>query len=785
MRVVKVNKVRIFCLLILLISACIVEMAFGSEYFVGRNGNDTNIGSRNEPWATLEKASQAACPGDTVSLLPGEYAGILHPARSGCPGAPITFRAAQRQTTRLTGDGCKDRRGYILELSNLSYINIEGLHIRPGNSRGGWLRAIGTQHVTVEDCLIEETRGGLPFLVEDSEDFTIRDSTVRRHEGKNMVRFANSSRILIEGNAISRAGHCPLQFYPHASSRYVVVRGNVFHGGWGRNFEFFGTPHVLFEHNIVSNAYDGGRSASGRSKFNVDGGIFRFNRVFRNWSLPISCNPYSRMWCRGIRFYNNVFHDNYESGIYFGGLTERIADIKFVNNVFFNNDAHGSGCQIRLVDGKSTEIGFWSNVISGGKPESFATIWYGKRRGKILTTNATDAKEVLRNKFRVNYHVAPLFVDALCYDHSLGQDSTLRNAGSHLTRAVGSGQGKELRVEDARYFYDGFGIEGEVGDLIAVGKSRQRARVTYADYSTNTLQLDRSVSWNDGDWVSLPWEGVAPDIGVYEDGNGCRISVQVDVKPFLLRPGQEVSVRSIVRGIEPAGISWDLGDGSVKTGSVVLHRYHKPDDYPIRVCVTDRDGFCYYGTGYVVVEQPKKPDAPLVHSTFGENDEEWWWRWKTYRPKPAASKLTKDGVAGGRSLFVYAPHDGGILSAKIHPVEWDINSYPFIFVRYRIKAGTHLAMYLIPFQVPAFPKRSLCVARTEFERLPADECVGNSVLFSDGNWHELTIDIRVIKKRWSDVKVLKGFWIHALDKGRVKRGDGYWIDEFAVLPLER
>jgi hypothetical protein len=31
-----------------------------------------------------------------------------------------------------------------------------------------------------------------------------------------------------------------------------------------------------------------------------------------------------------------------------------------------------------------------------------------------------------------------------------------------------------------------------------------------------TLRLDKKVSWKEGDWVTSPFKGEAPDIGAYE-----------------------------------------------------------------------------------------------------------------------------------------------------------------------------------------------------------------------------------------------------------------------------
>ena len=85
-----------------------------------------------------------------------------------------------------------------------------------------------------------------------------------------------------------------------------------------------------------------------------------------------------------------------------------------------------------------------------------------------------------------------------------------------LTTTIGSGTSNVLPVQDASYFYDGYGISGEVGDEIQLENSQQRAIITRINYNDNRLTLDREISWADGQGVSLTYHGAAPDIGAYE-----------------------------------------------------------------------------------------------------------------------------------------------------------------------------------------------------------------------------------------------------------------------------
>ena len=68
-----------------------ISSACGSEYFVGTRGNDGASGRlESEAFATVAKGLLALKPGDTLTLLPGEYFGASDVRISGAQGKPLT-----------------------------------------------------------------------------------------------------------------------------------------------------------------------------------------------------------------------------------------------------------------------------------------------------------------------------------------------------------------------------------------------------------------------------------------------------------------------------------------------------------------------------------------------------------------------------------------------------------------------------------------------------------------------------------------------------------------------
>jgi hypothetical protein len=733
-------------------------------HYLAPDGDDAAAGTEQAPWRSLQRASEALAPGTTLVLMPGEYPGTLAISAQASADAPVVVRAAERRTARLTSDG---DGGFAVSINGAAHVRLEGLWLRPDPVNGRWLLAADTSHLSIEDCLMEKAGAGLPLQIEGCKQLRIIDSVIREHYGGNMARIAESTRVLIEGCSITRTGHCPLQLFPDGSNSYVVLRGNVFHSGWGRNFALREVEHILFEHNVVTNAFNSGRSASSYAKFWPTPGIFRFNRVFHNHGGALNAEQ-----CRNARYYNNVFDHNAHDGHKVSGAEGRVENVVFANNVFSRNDQYGSHRQLQLGGGTAEQVRLIHNVFHAPHEGLPLVQDYGAR----FTLEALAAEH--GERYRGNLEVEPGFADPALYDHALRDDSPLRDAGAPLTHAVGAGEGTRLAVTDPWGFYDGYGIEGEQGDLIAVGDPGRTARVVEVDHQAGALVLDRVLSWSDGDPVSLPWSGEAPDIGAFEHGADGRASVQVVAEPFEARPGERVTLRAIVHGnAAPREVRWQLGDGTLAVGFEVTHSYAEEYDYPIRVRVVDEDGRVHRGAGYVVVAETVDPSQPLVHTTWDRDDDSAWWLWKSYRPFPARYQDRVDAETGRGHRHVVAPEDRGWLPAQIHPIGWDIDRYPRVLIRYRVGEGTPISIELRAFSGP-----SLIAAASPAASVSEDRWLTGDLLRDDEQWHELAIDARVIREINPEVQVLEGLRIGAAPRENVKEGHWYELDEVIIGP---
>ena len=413
--------------------------------------------------------------------------------------------------------------------------------------------------------------------------------------------------------------------------------------------------------------------------------------------------------------------------------------------------------------------------------------------------------------FAENMEVDPGFADPARLDFSLTWDSPLRDSGAPLTVTRAAGSGDVLPVEDPYPFYDGYGIEGERGDAIAVGSSDNRARVVEVDPEAKTLRLDRELQWAAGDPVSFPWSGAGPDIGIIEHGEGARAGVQVVADRVRIDVGETVTLLAVVRGMAPPfEYEWHLGDGTVAQGETVVHRYTEARDYGVRVRVTDADGERQMGVGYVNAE-PSTSEDVLIHTTFDADDADWHVYWQFYRGRRstgnASYRQVLDEETGDSHMLIYPRDDPAPLPAFIHPRGWDIDKYPTVRIRYRIRSGTPVAIFVLPFPSAwhtlwdmdaAQDSRRFYLAGTPdaAEREPApdgeEQARGRGVLpgepfpqrlIADGEWHEISFDVREIRTKYPEVQVLQGLHIGDLEVdggARVGPSDQFALDEIYI-----
>ncbi|MGA2063965.1 MAG: right-handed parallel beta-helix repeat-containing protein [Thermoguttaceae bacterium] len=205
------------------------------------------------------------------------------------------------------------------------------------------------------------------------------------------------------------------------------------------------------------------------------------------------------------------------------------ADNQFINNIFLPGPyrAHTTWTwQTRIAgkpvavaaEGLLTAVKFINNDFFAAGPWKDEVIYVHTPKypppGSAERMNRTYP-----GTFAGNLQQDPLLVDPEAGDFRLKEGSPMIGAGALLAAAVGGAENsRRMTVNDVGFFFDGFGIEGQQGDLIRIEGWSRTARVVAVDYDTRTLELDRPLSWHDGQKVSLAYAGKRPDVGACEHG---------------------------------------------------------------------------------------------------------------------------------------------------------------------------------------------------------------------------------------------------------------------------
>ena len=110
-----------------------------SVYYVAPTGNNSNNGTQNSPFATLQKAHDVAVAGDTIYMRGGTYkpTKITTLTRDGTSGKPITVTNYQNEKPVLDGSAMPaGSYSYVVKLSSASWWHLKGLEICKGAEGG-------------------------------------------------------------------------------------------------------------------------------------------------------------------------------------------------------------------------------------------------------------------------------------------------------------------------------------------------------------------------------------------------------------------------------------------------------------------------------------------------------------------------------------------------------------------------------------------------------------------------------------------------------------------------
>ncbi len=501
-------------------------------------------GGTDVAYKAFASASAATRPGDTVIVRGGTFTTPFNAAVSGdnTAGAYITYRAYDKVNEPVTITSTGYTPALLIE--NKSGIVMDGFNI---SSVYFWAEIIDGYSNIIRNCSFDKaldtgTRSGLKIVRGAYNKVT--NNTF--NDGNDELVLENTNRNVVEGNRFTLARHTLTNI---SCSNFNIIRNNYYNNTTqkiGEEFDCEGavsstyhddkqvqlynaTKHNIWEKNTFAFTKDNADHGGPYNAIQYAGqnGLVRFNIFYNNQGGAVELTEYSSEanHCYGARVFHNVFYNNIGGGVPTnnkGASSAAFWDNRMVNNIIFNNQPMPLAWNSFALGGsqashRSTASGgfkFEYNDILAQSPGDGNIIYFNSAGFYSLQGAQASYPQFYANNIEVN----PGFVDAPNHDFHLQSNSQVIDRGTFLTRTRSAGSGTSLPLTDVTYFFDGYGIPLETGDLIQLEGQGQATAVVGIDYANNVLTLAQPLNWALNQGVSLAYKGTAPDMGAFESG---------------------------------------------------------------------------------------------------------------------------------------------------------------------------------------------------------------------------------------------------------------------------
>jgi len=205
------------------------DMPSNRVYHVSKQGKDSDAGSAKEPFLSVRRAAAAALPGDKVVVHEGVYHEMLEPHRSGLPGHPITFEAAQGE--RVVLDGKRETIPHGVNIVDRSHIVIRGFFLF-GQSEfatvrgsGGQIHVIRSSDIHIERCVFDGRMNYVTSVYAGwSDNITVHNNIFVNHHASIIANDCGNPFTITRNSFL---GSTLAKFYGPRNKR-MIVRGNLF-----------------------------------------------------------------------------------------------------------------------------------------------------------------------------------------------------------------------------------------------------------------------------------------------------------------------------------------------------------------------------------------------------------------------------------------------------------------------------------------------------------------------------------------------------------------------------
>jgi len=359
-------------LLIVVISLVSFELNSQDFYISNEFGLDTNNGSEDSPFKTINKGILEVEAGGTVYVMNGTYRnsgfGTVDPSnntnmsnphvvtinKTGTQGAYITLKNYQDHTPKIEFDG----RGGIVISNNMNYIIIDGFEVEGPAANINYSQAYANREYKVLAALDDNdsitynhsyfSGKGIWGGYGAHHHIIVRNNSVHDTTGSG-IRFNDSDHITIEYNEVynctwwtSSASSAVVFAETIASSESdnytdvkMIMRGNLVYNNWNR-IPFYVTQ-------LPDN--------SGNTNPNY--GTADYNNILDGQGLYVTRSDDG--YVGTFLFENNVCVNNGKNGINFDNSLG--ASAIFQNNTLYYNGVHEIIQDLSVADGNPAHRG--------------------------------------------------------------------------------------------------------------------------------------------------------------------------------------------------------------------------------------------------------------------------------------------------------------------------------------------------------------------------------------------------------------------------------------------
>jgi parallel beta-helix repeat protein len=340
-------------LFIFILISFIFPAAWAADYYVDKNNksaSDSNPGTADMPWKTIQRGANVAKAGDTVFVKKGIYYEWVDVKNSGEAGKPITFKVYPGDKPIIDGTGVAvpSWKGLFYSNSN-NYITIDGFELR--NTSECLIHLHRVDHLTIKNCVAHSNSGPA--------------SSDNNHSGI-LIKYANYG--LIENNEVYDTGH---NCFTAESSNFLTFQHNYAHDNpahvgyniFPRDTE---NPQGRYYGNVIKSNIAARCMAGIYIRYQVDAEISN-NLIYASRAIGIYLTDsrddhpsLSYKFSSNTKIFNNTLIDNgHEFSYTHGGIADfNATDVTIKNNIIVNN----SGDTIYIGAGITSGIDISNNL---------------------------------------------------------------------------------------------------------------------------------------------------------------------------------------------------------------------------------------------------------------------------------------------------------------------------------------------------------------------------------------------------------------------------------------